>query len=345
MNISVPKEIKNGETRVGLTPAGCARLVAAGVRVRFETGAGARAGFDDGSYRTAGAEVVASAAAAWIGADLVVKVKEPQPSEFGYLRPDLALFTYLHLAAAPELEAAIRTSGLIAIAYENVAGSDGSLPLLKPMSQIAGRLATQVGARFLESAEGGGGVLLGGVPGVRAGRVTVVGAGNSGAHACRVAIGLGAQVTVLDLDVRKLEALDTEFGNRIATLAATPVNVAEAVAGADLVIGAVLVPGARAPVVISRAMVGTLRPGSVIVDIAIDQGGCVEGIRPTSLARPIYREGGVAFYAAPNMPALVGRTATLALTQATEPFLLRFAKAGVQAALETDPALAGAVAK
>ncbi len=340
MKIGIVRELKTGETRVGLTPESVRRRIAAGAGVVVERGAGARAGFDDESYRSAGAILRDTAAEVWAGVDLIVKVKEPQPAEFASFRPGLGLFCYLHLAAAPTLAAALRERGVVACAFEDVRGRDGSLPLLKPMSHIAGRLAPQVGARFLETAEGGPGILLGGAPGVPGARVTVVGAGASGGEACRVAVGLGARVAVLDRDVAKLEALGREFGARVATFAATAGNIAASVAAADLVIGAVLVPGARAPVVIDRAMVRTMAPGRVIVDISIDQGGCVEGIRPTSLREPVYREDGVTFYAAPNMPALAGRTATLALGAAIEPWVDLFVRAGLEGAFAADAGLA-----
>lgn len=339
MKIGVPKEIKDGETRVAMTPNLCRRCVKLGAEVTIEKGAGANSGFADGEYEAAGARLVRSARQVWQNADLVLKVKEPLEPEFRYFRPDLTLFTYLHLAAAPELTAALVKSGVRAIAYESVEAMDGSLPLLKPMSQIAGRLSIQIGAYFLQTQNGGSGVLLGGIPGTMPGRVTIIGAGNSGAHACRMAAGMGARVTILDLDTRKLELLDEEYRGHVVTLMANPGNVEQAVAQADLLIGAVLLPGAKAPTVVDKALVKSMRVGSVIVDIAIDQGGCVETIEPTSHHDPIYLRNGVVHYAVPNMPALVGRTSTVALTQATEPFVVLLAEKGVAPALEQNRGL------
>jgi alanine dehydrogenase len=339
MIFGVPREIKIGETRVSMTPALCRRLTALGSKVLVERGAGVTAGFRDTDYRAAGAKIVPAAAQVWAGADLVLKVKEPLESEYEFLRPGLALFTYLHIAAAPALGHELVRRRVLAVAYETVEAPDGTLPLLKPMSQIAGRLAVQVGAYFLQSQNGGSGVLLGGVPGTAAGKVAILGAGNSGAHAARMAVGMGARVTVLDLDSRKLDQLDSEYHGRIATLFSNPGNIERAVAEADLVVGAVLIPGARAPVVVTRAMVGEMRPGSVIVDIAVDQGGCIETIRPTSHEVPTYRVRDVVHYAVPNMPAMVGRTSTIALTQATEPFVVMFAEKGVARALEENRGL------
>jgi alanine dehydrogenase len=343
MQIGVPQEIKDGETRVAMTPSLCRRCVKLGATVILQRGAGAKAGFPDAEYAAAGAKLVRSAKQVWTEADLVLKVKEPLEAEFGYFRPDLTLFTYLHLAACPELARALVEQGVQAIAYESVEAMDSSLPLLKPMSQIAGRLSIQIGAYFLQTQNGGSGVLLGGIPGTMPGRVTIIGGGNSGAHACRMAAGMGARVTVLDLDTRKLELLDEEYRGHVVTLMANPGNVEQAVASADLLIGAVLVPGAKAPRVVSRELVKTMRPGSVIVDIAIDQGGCVETIAPTSHHDPIYLRHGVVHYAVPNMPALVGRTSTLGLTQATEPFVVQLAEMGVNEALTQHRGLAKGV--
>lgn len=311
-----------------------------GARVMVEKGAGASAGFPDTLYREAGATIVATAAAVWKRADLVLKVKEPLEAEYSHLREGLALFTYLHLAAIPELADALARRGVLAIGYETVEAADGTLPLLKPMSQIAGRLSVQVGAYHLQSQNGGSGVLLGGIPGVAPGHVTILGAGNSGAHACRMAIGLGAHVTLIDVDPRKLEYLDGEYRGAVTTLVSNPANIERAVAAADLVIGAVLVPAARAPVVVPRRVVARMRPGSVIVDIAIDQGGCIESTRPTSHDEPTYVAHGVVHYAVPNMPAMVGRTSTVALTQATEPFIVQLVERGVEQALVENRGLA-----
>jgi len=343
MTIGIPKEIKDGETRVAMTPNLCRRCVKLGAEVLVEKGAGRPAGFADAEYAAAGARLVPGAKTVWREAELMLKVKEPLPGEYGLLQHGQALFTYLHLAAGPELAGELIKKRVLGIAYETVEGPDGSLPLLKPMSQIAGRLSIQIGAYFLQSQNGGSGVLLGGIPGTMPGRVTIIGAGNSGANACRMAVGMGARVTILDLDTRKLELLDEEYRGLVVTLVANPGNVEPAVADADLLIGAVLIPGAKAPMVVNRAMVRTMRPGSVIVDIAIDQGGCVETIRPTSHHAPVYQRHGVVHYAVPNMPALVGRTSTIGLTQATEPYVVLLAEKGVRRALAEHRGLARGV--
>src|SRR3954470_3144668 len=333
MIIGVPKEIKIGETRVSMTPSLCRRCVSLGGKVVIQKGAGLTAGFTDAEYRAAGAQLATSAASVWRAADLVLKVKEPLPAEYGLLREGQTIFTYLHLAAGAELAKVLLKKRVHGISYETVEGSDGSFPLLKPMSQIAGRLSIQIGAYFLQSQHGGSGVLLGGIPGTMPGHVVVVGAGNSGAHAVQMAVGMGARVTVLDLDTRRLEALDTEYRGRVVTLMSNPANIEYAVGEADLLIGAVLIPAAKAPIVVSEKMVSRMRPGSVIVDIAIDQGGCIESIRPTSHKHPVYEEHGVIHYAVPNMPALVGRTSTLGLTQATEPYVAMLVRKGIERAL------------
>jgi len=343
MTIGVPKEIKIGETRVSMTPSLCRRCIALGGEVLVEKSAGTVAGFTDTEYREAGATLMSSASKIWAAADMILKVKEPLPAEYVRLRKGQTLFTYLHLAAGPELTKILLQKGILGIAYETVEGSDGSFPLLKPMSQIAGRLAIQVGAYFLQSQHGGSGVLLGGIPGTLPGHVVVVGAGNSGAHAVQMAVGMGARVTVLDLDTRKLEALDMEYRGRAVTLMSNPANLEHTIADADLLIGAVLIPAAKAPIVVSRKMVARMRPGSVIVDIAIDQGGCIESIRPTSHEEPVYAESGVIHYAVPNMPALVGRTSTLGLTQATEPYVAQIVQKGLADALADNRGLAKGV--
>jgi alanine dehydrogenase len=343
MKIGVPKEIKIGETRVSLTPSLCRRCVALGARVIVQKSAGLSAGFTDAEYRSAGAQLVADAARVWRDADFILKVKEPLPAEYPLLREGRTLFTYLHLAAGPALTRVLLQRRILALAYETVEAGDGSFPLLKPMSQIAGRLAIQIGAYFLQSQHGGSGVLLGGIPGTLPGHVVVVGAGNSGAHAVQMAVGMGARVTVLDLDTRKLESLDAEYRGRVVTLMSNPANLEHTVADADLLVGAVLIPAAKAPIVVSRKMVARMRPGSVIVDIAIDQGGCIEGIRPTSHGAPVYEQDGVIHYAVPNMPALVGRTSTLGLTQATEPFVTQIVQRGLERALKEHPGLARGV--
>ncbi|AWI09729.1 alanine dehydrogenase [Ereboglobus luteus] len=343
MIIGIPKEIKNGETRVSVTPALVARCVSLGATVLVQKGAGMPAGFADAEYAASGAKIESKARTIWKNAELIVKVKEPLESEYGLLQNGQTLFTYLHLAAVPDLAKVLLKKNVLGIAYETIEARDGSLPLLKPMSQIAGRLSLQIGAYFLQSQNGGSGVLLGGVPGVKSGAVAIVGAGNSGAHACRIAAGMGARVTILDLDTRKLDMIDDLYRGAVTTLAANPANIEAAVANADLVVGAVLIPGAKAPVVVTRQMVRQMRPGSVLVDIAVDQGGCMETIRPTSHESPTYKRDGVVHYAVPNMPAMVGRTSTIALTQATEPFLVRFIEKGVKSAIEETQGLAKGV--
>jgi alanine dehydrogenase len=343
MIIGVPKEIKIGETRVSMTPSLCKRATALGGKVLMEKGAGISAGFTDDEYKSAGATFAPNAARVWKTADLILKVKEPLEAEYDLMQQGQAIFTYLHLAAGAALAKELCRKGILGIAYETVEGGDGQFPLLKPMSQIAGRLSIQIGAYFLQSQLGGSGVLLGGIPGTMPGHVVVVGAGNSGAHAVQMAAGMGARVTVLDLDTRKLEALDTEYRGRVVTLMSNPANIEAEVADADLLIGAVLIPAAKAPIVVTKKTVAMMRPGSVIVDIAIDQGGCIESIRPTSHEHPVYREHGVIHYAVPNMPALVGRTSTLGLTQATEPYVAMLVSKGVERALAEHQGLARGV--
>jgi alanine dehydrogenase len=343
MKIGVPKEIKIGETRVSMTPSLCRRCVSLGAKVLIQKSAGLSAGFTDAEYRAAGATLVPTAAAVWKAADLILKVKEPLSAEYGLLQEGQALFTYLHLAAGPALAKVLLKKKILGISYETVEGVDGSFPLLKPMSQIAGRLAIQVGAYFLQSQHGGSGVLLGGIPGTLPGHVVVVGAGNSGAHAVQMAAGMGARVTVLDLDTRKLEALDSEYRGRVVTLMSNVANLESCVADADLLIGAVLIPAAKAPIVVTGEMVAKMRPGSVIVDIAIDQGGCIETIHATSHTEPVYKEHGVIHYAVPNMPALVGRTSTQGLTQATEPYVALLVQKGIEEALASHKGLARGV--
>jgi alanine dehydrogenase len=343
MTIGVPKEIKIGETRVSMTPSLCRRCVALGARVLVEKSAGLSAGFTDAEYRAAGATLASSAAKVWRSAELILKVKEPLPAEYDLLQDGQSLFTYLHLAAGPALAKVLLKKNILGIAYETVEGADGAFPLLKPMSQIAGRLAIQIGAYFLQSQHGGSGVLLGGIPGTLPGHVVVVGAGNSGAHSVQMAVGMGARVTVLDLDTRKLESLDSEYRGRVVTLMSNVANLESCVADADLLVGAVLIPAAKAPIVVTSGMVKEMRPGSVIVDIAIDQGGCIESIHPTSHKEPVYEQHGVIHYAVPNMPALVGRTSTQGLTQATEPYVALLVQKGVAAALAEHKGLARGV--
>lgn len=325
MIVGVPKEIKDNEYRVALTPFGAEALVRAGHRVLVQAGAGEGSGFSDDEYRRAGAEVVADAAEAW-AAELVVKVKEPQPTEYQYLREGLILFAFLHLAAAPELARQLVERGVTAIAYETVRLPDGSLPLLAPMSAIAGRMAPQIAAQYLTRVYGGRGKLLAGVPGVAPARVVVLGAGTVGTNATRIALGMGAQVTLLDRNLERLRRLDLALGGRAVTMASSPAAIAEAVRHADAVIGAVLVPGGRAPILVTEAMVAAMQPGAVIIDVAVDQGGCVETIRPTTHSDPVYTVHGVLHYGVTNMPAAVPRTATMALCDATLPYVLRLAE-------------------
>ncbi|WP_062382764.1 alanine dehydrogenase [Demequina iriomotensis] len=342
MRIGIPAEVKDNERRVGATPAGVRELVGAGHTVIVEAGAGVGSSFPDEAYAAAGA-TLGSVDEAW-GAAMVIKVKEPIATEYRHLREGLLLFTYLHLAADEPLTRALVASGTTAIAYETVALEDGSLPLLAPMSEVAGRMATMVGAFSLQSSQGGRGVLLGGVPGVRPAQVTVLGAGISGQNAIAQAVGMGADVTVLDLSIPRLRQLDAHYAGRVRTVASSAYEVERACLEADLVIGAVLVAGARAPRLVSRELVARMRPGSVLVDIAIDQGGCFEDSRPTTHAAPTYAVEGSTFYCVANMPGAVGHTSTLALTNPTLPYALRLATDGWEVATAKDPALARGLA-
>lgn len=339
MRIGVPREIKDGEHRVALAIPGVDALVRGGHEVLVETGAGVDSGIADSEYEAHGAEIV-DAAAAWGDVEMVVKVKEPLPEEYGYLRPGLILFTYLHLASSRELTEALLDSKVIGIAYETVQTADGQLPLLEPMSEVAGRLATQVGARCLESTWGGRGVLMGGVTGVAAAEVVIIGAGTVGQNAAHVALGYGAQVTLLDIDANKLRHMEEITHGNLVTLFSNPYAIARCARYADLLVGAVLIPGARAPRLVTEEMVREMKPGAAIVDVAIDQGGCVETIHATSHSEPTYTLHGVVHYAVPNMPALVPRTATLALTSVTLPYAQKIADLGADAACEQDPVLA-----
>lgn len=339
MVIGVPREIKPGEQRVALTPAGAHALVDAGHRVLVEQDAGLGSAIRDDEYAKVGASL-GPVEEAWASADLILKVKEPIAAEYGRMRPGQILFTYLHLAAVPTLTAALRAADVVAIAYETVQRTDGSLPLLTPMSEVAGRLAVLEGTYYLGKAHGGRGILLSGVPGVPPGNVVVLGAGTVGINAARMAIGLGADVSLLDINLDRLRHVDELFGGRVVTVASNAFNIAQVVQRADLLIGAVLVAGARAPVLVTRAMVERMKEGAVIVDVAVDQGGCIETIRPTTLLEPIYRVGGVVHYGVANMPALVPRTSTFALTNATLPYALELAAKGVVAAVRDNPVLA-----
>lgn len=338
MRVGVPTEVKESEYRVAITPSGVRELTLHGHEVLVQSGAGDGSALTDDDYARAGAKLVGDAAEAW-GADLVLKVKEPVAAEFDHLRADLTLFTYLHLAAARPLTEALIGAGTTAIAYETVTGPDGTLPLLAPMSEIAGRMAPQVGAHVLERPHGGRGVLMGGVSGVPPAHVVVVGAGTSGRNAAWIAAGMEASVTILDLSVEKLRAIDALQRGRVMTLTSNRLTLEEQVATADLLIGAVLVPGARAPQVVTEDMVASMRPGAVIVDISIDQGGCVATSHVTTHADPVYEVRGVVHYAVGNMPGAVPRTSTYALTNETVPYAVRLAD-GVAEALRADPALA-----
>ncbi len=340
MKIGVPKEIKTHEYRVGLTPAGVRELVQHGHQVVVETNAGAGIGSDNDAYRSAGASIADTASVVFMAADLIVKVKEPQPTEIAMLRPGQILFTYLHLAADKAQTQGLLASGATCIAYETVTDRVGALPLLAPMSEVAGRMSVQVGAHCLEREQGGAGILLGGVPGVPPAKVVVLGGGVSGTNAARMAVGLEASVTIIDKSLPRLKELDLQFGPRATTLFATTAAIEQAVLAADLVIGAVLVPGAAAPKLVTSDMVRRMRPGSVLVDIAIDQGGCFETSRPTTHSAPTYVEHGVVHYCVTNMPGAVARTSTYALTNATLPFVLALAGKGWRQAMLADPHLA-----
>ncbi|MDR3739732.1 MAG: alanine dehydrogenase [Terracidiphilus sp.] len=340
MIIGVPKEIKDNEARVGVTPAGVKALTEAGHKLLVETQAGAASGFDDAEYKTAGAEIVSSAAEAWNKAEMVVKVKEPVEKEYGFFREGLMLFTYLHLAPVPELTEKLLSSKVIGIAYETVRDKAGTLPLLTPMSEVAGRMSVQVGASYLEKERGGRGILLGGVPGVPPAHVTIIGGGIVGTNAARVALGFGAKVTLVDLNLNRLRELDDIFNGRLYTLASNSYNLAAATREADLVVGAVLIPGTTAPKLVTREMVSQMKKGAVIVDVAIDQGGCVETAKPTSHSNPSYVVDGVVHYCVTNMPGAVPHTSTLALTNSTFPYVMRLAKLGAREALKQDAGLA-----
>jgi alanine dehydrogenase len=337
MRIGVPKEIKNHEYRVGMVPAGVRDLVAAGHQVFVQSTAGAGIGVDDAAYAAAGARILATAKEIFDTTDLVVKVKEPQLSECRMLRPGQVLFTYLHLAADAEQAKALMASGATAIAYETVTSADGSLPLLTPMSEVAGRMSVQVGAASLQKANGGLGVLLGGVPGVAPAKVVILGGGVSGTAAAEIAVGMRADVTVVDRSLKRLRALDALFAGRLKTAAPTAEAIESLVTQADLVIGAVLVAGAAAPKLVTREMVRKMRPGAVMVDISIDQGGCFETSRPTTHAEPTFVVDGVVHYCVTNMPGAVPRTSTFALTNATLPYVMSLAEHGVEKALALDP--------
>ena len=340
MIIGVPKEIKDNEARVGVTPAGVKALTEAGHDVLVETQAGAQSGFPDEEYQNAGAEMVGEAGYVWGKSEMVVKVKEPVESEYVFFRDGLVLFTYLHLAPLPALTDKLLESKVIGIAYETVRDRRGTLPLLTPMSEVAGRMSVQVGATYLEKERGGRGILLGGVPGVPPAHVTILGGGIVGTNAARIALGFGAKTTLIDMNLNRLRELEDVFGGRLYTLASNSYNIAQATREADLVIGGVLIPGATAPKLVTREMVSRMRPGAVIVDVAIDQGGCVETARPTSHSNPSYKVDGVVHYCVTNMPGAVPHTSTLALTNSTFPYLVRLANLGAREALKQDAGLA-----
>jgi alanine dehydrogenase len=340
MKISVPKEVKNNEYRVAITPAGVHELVTSGHQLFVETGAGLGSSISDQEYKEAGASVTADAETTWESADLVLKVKEPIASEYAHLRKGLTLFTYLHLAADLPLTNELVNKKVTAIAYETVQLSSRQLPLLAPMSEVAGRLAPLVGANTLLRQNGGNGMLLGGVPGTRPARVTVLGGGVAGTNAIAVAVGMGAEVTVLDTNLNRLRELDALYAGRLRTIASNSFEIEQAVKDADLVIGSVLIPGAKAPKLVTNALVKKMKPGAVLVDIAIDQGGCFEDSKPTTHAEPTYKVHDTVFYCVANMPGAVPHTSTYALTNATLPYVKAIANLGWKAALQVDPALA-----
>jgi len=340
MRIGVPKEIKNHEYRVGLTPASVAELVAAGHELFVETQAGGGIDCPDAAYRKAGATILPSAAEVFASADMIVKVKEPQPQEIALLEPRHILFTYLHLAADKPQAEGLMKSGATCIAYETVTSRSGALPLLKPMSEVAGRMSVQVGAHYLEKEQGGRGVLLGGVPGVAPAKVAILGGGVAGVNAAQMATGMRADVTIYDINNERLAELDMFFSSQIKTAYASRAAIARAVEEAELVIGAVLVPGAAAPKLVTREMLKTMKRGSVLVDIAIDQGGCFETSHPTTHADPVYEVDGVIHYCVANMPGAVARTSAFALNNVTLPFALKIANLGADAAIKADPHLA-----
>ncbi|MDT7591889.1 MAG: alanine dehydrogenase [Pseudonocardiales bacterium] len=340
MRIAVPREVKDNEFRVAITPAGVQELVARGHEVVIEQDAGVGSAIPDEEFKSAGAQILSDAASVWDTADLLLKVKEPIAQEYGFLRRDLTLFTYLHLAASAPCTDALLSGGTTSIAYETVRTPDGRLPLLAPMSEVAGRLAPQAGAYHLMRSSGGRGVLMGGVPGAPGAHVVVIGAGVSGQHATAIAVGMGARVTVLDRDVDKLRELDFRYHGRVQTVYSTTFSLEQAVLDADLVIGAVLIPGARAPRLVSNDLVSRMKKGAVLVDIAIDQGGCFEDSHPTTHADPTYPVHDTVFYCVANMPGAVPHTSTHALTNATLPYVLQLADKGWRDALRANPSLA-----
>ncbi|EQC48791.1 alanine dehydrogenase [Bacteriovorax sp. BSW11_IV] len=339
MKIGVPKEIKNNENRVGLVPGGVRQLVMDGHQVFVETKAGTGIGIDDEAYINAGATIVGSLEEVFEKSDMIIKVKEPQPREIACLKPHHILYTYLHLAADPAQTEGLMKSGATCIAYETIQPADGSLPLLTPMSEVAGRMATQIGASYLQLDKGGKGILLGGVPGTRRAKVTVIGCGIAGTNAIKMAMGMGADVTAIDLSAKRLAELDDLFDNRITTLYSNIDNIENAVINSDLVIGAVLIPGAKAPKLVTRDMISKMEKGSVVVDIAVDQGGCIETCKPTTHENPTFLVDDVIHYCVANMPGAVARTSTYALTNVTLNYARKIAKLGVEEAAANDEAL------
>jgi alanine dehydrogenase len=339
MNIGIPKEIKVEEHRVSVPPSTVREAVNRGHTVFVESSAGLNSGFSDDEYRSAGATILDSADEVWSNSDFIIKVKEPQPSEYRLLRPDLILFTYLHLAADRQLTLAMLESGVIGIAYETVEDSQGRLPLLEPMSEVAGRMAAQVVSHYLERHQGGRGVLMGGVPGVAAAHIVILGAGTVGAHAAKIALGMGARVTMLDIDLDRLRYLDDVLDGNLNTLYSNHINISRSIVTADALIGSVLITGARAPMLVTRDMLPSMPNGSIIVDVAVDQGGCVETTKPTTHSDPTFVIDGVLHYGVTNMPGAVPRTSSLALANATLPYSLKIADLGAADALRANPAL------
>lgn len=340
MIVGVPKEIKDQEYRVAITPAGVTALNAKGHRVLVETGAGQGSGISDDEYRAVGAQILAEAREVWGQAEMIYKVKEPLPSEYQFLRPEQIIFTFLHLAPLPELTRVLLEAQVTAIAYETIQTEEGELPLLTPMSEVAGRMSVTIGAYYLARSQGGSGVLLSGVPGVPPAHVVVIGGGVVGSHAARVAAGMGAQVTVLELNHHKIRHLEEVLPKNVIVVASSPLNLQEALRGADLVIGAVLATGARAPKIVSRSQLRLMKPGSVVVDVAVDQGGCFETTRPTSHSHPIYFEEGILHYCVANMPGAYARTSTYALTNETLPYAVKIADLGWKDAAQKHPEIA-----
>jgi len=343
MIIGVPKEVKDHESRVGITPAGVRALVEAGHKVLVEHNAGALSAMPDDDYQDSGAEIVGSAYDVWRLADMVVKVKEPIETEYRHFREGLVLFTYLHLAPLKELTDALLEKKVSGIAYETVRDGTGALPLLTPMSEVAGRLSVQVGAEYLTKEHGGRGLLLGGVPGVPPASVCIIGGGIVGTNAAKIALGMGAKVTLIDLNLNRLRELDDIFNGRVFTMASNSYNIARAASEADLLIGGVLIPGAAAPKIVTRSMVERMKKGAVIVDVAIDQGGCIETAHPTTHSDPSFEVNGVVHYCVTNMPAAVPNTSTLALTNATFPYVMKLAKLGASEAIREDKGIAEGV--